>query len=143
MTNGNMIYMMMMSRGSLVWIDSVILICKYKLPLLMNGNSYFFMGFDCLLMACEERKVTGQDLRLKLQRKGLQPATQSGKSSVPNIRDLRERLSGTMNTQPKNSDPPKSKVVVKPSSKSASAEAPAVKRAANPAPKKARKVLFL
>lgn len=101
------------------------------------------MGFDCLLMACEDRKVTSQDLRHKLQKKGLQPATQSGKSSAPNIRDLRERLSGTMNSQPKNSDPPKSKVIAKPSSKSVGAEAPAVKRPANPAPKKARKVLLL
>ncbi|KAI5422906.1 hypothetical protein KIW84_046073 [Lathyrus oleraceus] len=85
------------------------------------------------------RKVTSQDLRHKLQKKGLQPATQSGKSSAPNIRDLRERLSGTMNSHPKNSDPPKSKVIAKPSSKSVGAEAPAVKRPANPAPKKARK----
>ncbi|MCH80101.1 hypothetical protein A2U01_0000863 [Trifolium medium] len=43
------------------------------------------------------RKVAGQDLRHKLQKKGLQPATRSGKSTAPNIRDLRERLSGTMN----------------------------------------------
>ncbi|CAI8608144.1 unnamed protein product [Vicia faba] len=85
------------------------------------------------------RKVTGQDLRHKLQKKGLQPATRPGKSSAPNIRDLRERLSGTMNSQPKNSDPPKSKVIAKPSNTSVGAEAPAVKRPANPAPKKARK----
>ncbi|PNY07937.1 sterile alpha motif domain-containing protein [Trifolium pratense] len=85
------------------------------------------------------RKVAGQDLRHKLQKKGLQPATRSGKSSNPNIRDLRERLSGTMNQQPKNSDPPKSKVIAKPSSKSVGAEAPAVKKPAKPAPKKARK----
>ncbi|CAJ2663908.1 ankyrin repeat and SAM domain-containing protein 4B isoform X2 [Trifolium pratense] len=83
------------------------------------------------------RKVAGQDLRHKLQKKGLQPATRSGKSSNPNIRDLRERLSGTMNQQPKNSDPPKSKVIAKPSSKSVGAEAPAVKKPAKPAPKKA------
>nr|XP_027192770.1 ankyrin repeat and SAM domain-containing protein 6 isoform X2 [Cicer arietinum] len=87
----------------------------------------------------KDRKVTRQDLRVKLQKKGLQPDTQSGKSSAPNIRDLRERLSGTMNSQPKNTDPPKSKVIAKPSSKSAGVEAPAVKRPANPAPKRARK----
>ncbi|KAJ1427964.1 Sterile alpha motif domain [Sesbania bispinosa] len=83
------------------------------------------------------RKVSAQDLRFKLQKKGLQPAAQTGKSSVPNTRDLREKLSGTMTSQPKNSDPPKSKVVVKPSSKSIGVEAPAVqvKRPANPAPK--------
>lgn len=103
------------------------------------------MGFDCLLMAYEDRKVTAQDLRLKLQKKGLQPAAQGGKSSVPNVRDLRERLSGTMAPQPKNSDPPKSKVVVKPSSKSVGVEAPAtqIKRPTNPAPKKlSQKVLL-
>lgn len=90
-------------------------------------------------MTCKDRQVTAQDLRLKLQKKGLQSAAQSGKSSVPGMRDLRERLSGTMTTQPKNYDPPKSKVeVVKPSSKSTIVEAPAsqIKRAANPAPKK-------
>lgn len=145
MTSGNTIFIMMMlnknNRVPLVWIDSVILIFKYKLQLL-DANSSFFMGFDCLLMACEDRKVTGQDLRVKLQKKGLQPATRSGKSSTPSTRDLRERLSGTMNTQPKNSDPPKSKVIAKPSSKSVGAEAPAVKRPANPAPKKARKVIL-
>ncbi|KAK7287366.1 hypothetical protein RIF29_00638 [Crotalaria pallida] len=87
------------------------------------------------------RKVTAQDLRLKLQKKGLQPAAQSGKSSASNVRDLRERLSGSMIQQPKNSDPPKSKVVVKPSSKGVGVEAPAVqiKRPANPAPKKVSK----
>ncbi|KAL1339312.1 hypothetical protein HN51_027472 [Arachis hypogaea] len=84
------------------------------------------------------RKVTSHDLRLKLQKKGLQPATQSGRSSAPNVRDLRERLSGTMTVQPKNIDPPKSKVVAKPSSKSVGVEAPAVqaKRPSNSVPKK-------
>ncbi|RDX99900.1 SEC23-interacting protein, partial [Mucuna pruriens] len=83
------------------------------------------------------RKVSAQDLRHKLQRKGLQPAAQSGKSSVPKMRDLRERLSGTMTAQPTNADPPKSKVV-KSSSKNVSAGAPAVqiKRPADPASKK-------
>ncbi|MED6171436.1 hypothetical protein PIB30_040733 [Stylosanthes scabra] len=84
------------------------------------------------------RKVTSHDLRLKLQKKGLQPATQSGRSSAPNVRDLRERLSGTMTVQPKNIDPPKSKVVAKPSSKSVGVEAPAAqaKRQSNSVPKK-------
>ncbi|BAT97137.1 uncharacterized protein HKW66_Vig0202900 [Vigna angularis] len=86
------------------------------------------------------RKVSAQDLRLKLQRKGLQPASQSGKSYAPKMRDLRERLSGTMTVQPTNVDPPKSKTV-KPSSKSVGAEAPAaqIKRPADPAPKRSRK----
>ncbi|XP_054781492.1 uncharacterized protein LOC129288780 [Prosopis cineraria] len=84
------------------------------------------------------RQVTAQDLRLKLQKKGLQPAGQGGKNSAPGMRDLREKLSGTMTQQPRNSDPPKSKVEVKTSTKSVIVEAPAphVKRAANPAPKK-------
>ncbi|WVZ16568.1 hypothetical protein V8G54_009550 [Vigna mungo] len=91
---------------------------------------------------CEDRKVSAQDLRLKLQRKGLQPASQSGKSYAPKMRDLRERLSGTMTVQPTNVDPPKSKTV-KPSSKSVGAEAPAaqIKRPADPAPKRSRKDL--
>ncbi|KAG4924799.1 hypothetical protein JHK87_050339 [Glycine soja] len=89
------------------------------------------------------RKVTAQDLRLKLQRKGLHPGGQTGKSSVHGERDLRERLSGTMTQQPKNYDPPKPKVAAKPSSKSIHVETPAVhiNRSANPTPKKlSRKV---
>ncbi|KAL2319270.1 hypothetical protein Fmac_028239 [Flemingia macrophylla] len=86
------------------------------------------------------RKVSAQDLRLKLRRKGLLPAAQSGKSSAPNTRDLRERLLGTMKPQPTNADPPKSKVV-KPSSKNVSVEATVVqiKRPAEPTPKRSRK----
>ncbi|KAE9603384.1 putative sterile alpha motif/pointed domain-containing protein [Lupinus albus] len=83
------------------------------------------------------RKVTAQDLRYKLQKKGLQPAVQSGKSSAPIVRDLRERLSGTVTPQPKNSDPPKTKVVAKPSSKSVGVDAHAVQiQRPKPAPKK-------
>ncbi|KAL2336811.1 hypothetical protein Fmac_011257 [Flemingia macrophylla] len=87
------------------------------------------------------RKVTAQDLRLKLQKKGLHPGGQTGKSSAPGERDLRERLSGTMTPQPKNYDPPKPKVALKPISKSIDAETPSVliKKSANPAPKKSRK----
>ncbi|KAK7339160.1 hypothetical protein VNO77_19811 [Canavalia gladiata] len=77
------------------------------------------------------RKVTAQDLRLKLQKKGLHPGVQTGK-------DLREKLSGTMTSQPKIYDPPKPKVAVKPSSRSINVEAPAVhiKKPANPIPRK-------
>ncbi|XP_061362730.1 uncharacterized protein LOC133306426 [Gastrolobium bilobum] len=94
--------------------------------------------FDDVERQISSHKVTAHDLRLKLQKKGLQPAAQSGKSSISNVRDLRERLSGTMIPQPKNYDPPTSKVVVKPNSKSIGIEAPAVqmKRPANPAAKK-------
>ncbi|KAG5002296.1 hypothetical protein AAZX31_08G340000 [Glycine max] len=71
------------------------------------------------------RKVTAQDLRLKLQKKGLHPGGQTGKSSVHGERDLRERLSGTMTQQPKNYDPPKPKVAARAGSKSIDVE-PAV-----------------
>ncbi|KAF9669745.1 hypothetical protein SADUNF_Sadunf14G0139400 [Salix dunnii] len=48
------------------------------------------------------RKIDARDLRLKLQRKSLLQA-----SPGSNARDLREKLSGTMNSQPVNADPPK------------------------------------
>jgi len=104
-----------------------------------------FMGFDCVLMTCEDRKVTAQDLRLKLQKKGLHPGGQTGKSSVTGERDLRERLSGTMTSQPKNYDPPKPKVAAKPSGgKSIDVETPAVhiKRSANPTPKNVSRKVY-
>ncbi|KAI4354343.1 hypothetical protein L6164_003213 [Bauhinia variegata] len=85
------------------------------------------------------RKVSAQDLRVKLQRKALKPAAQSGKSSLPVARDLHERLLGRTAPQSKTSDPPRSKVeVAKPSNKSAIIEAPAslTKRTVNPDPKK-------
>ena len=93
---------------------------------------------------CEDCKVSAPDLRLKLQRKGLQLAAQSGKSSAPNMRDLHERLSGTMSPQLTNADQPKTKVV-KSSSKSVGVEAPAVqiKRPADLTPKKSQKVSLL
>ncbi|XP_004290195.1 PREDICTED: ankyrin repeat and SAM domain-containing protein 6 isoform X1 [Fragaria vesca subsp. vesca] len=48
------------------------------------------------------------DLRLKLQRKSFKQT--SGTRSVSGVRDLREKLSGTMKPQPMNADPPRSKV---------------------------------
>ncbi|KAG8640359.1 hypothetical protein MANES_13G047800v8 [Manihot esculenta] len=70
------------------------------------------------------RKVSSQDLRLKLQKKSLpQQSSQSGKGS--GVRDLREKLSGTMNSQPVNADPPKRNLeVAKPARKSVTVEAP-------------------
>ena len=139
-----MISLTMMNHGSLVWIKLFSCLQLFVATVWMPIG--FFMGFDCLFMAydCEDRKVSAQDLRLKLQRKGLQPASQSGKSYAPKMRDLRERLSGTMTVQPTNSDPPKSKAV-KPISKNVGVEGPAVqiKRPAEPAPKRSRKVIFL
>ncbi|XP_058103262.1 uncharacterized protein LOC131246843 [Magnolia sinica] len=56
-------------------------------------------------------KVGARDLRLKLQRKGSLQAHQSGKGSREGVRDLREKLAGTMHTQPANTDTPKAKAV--------------------------------
>ncbi|XVF81210.1 hypothetical protein PTKIN_Ptkin15bG0137800 [Pterospermum kingtungense] len=80
-----------------------------------------------------DRKVDPRDLRLKLQRKSLQHVSQSGKGTLSGVRDLREKLSGTMNIQPVNADPPKRKVeVAKPVRKSVAVETvePVAKRAA-------------
>ncbi|KAJ0234111.1 Sterile alpha motif [Hirschfeldia incana] len=54
------------------------------------------------------RRVDSRDLRLKLQKRD--DGSQSGRGAGSGVRDLREKLSGTMNAQPKNSDPLKSKV---------------------------------
>ncbi|XVF72262.1 hypothetical protein PTKIN_Ptkin12aG0106100 [Pterospermum kingtungense] len=76
-------------------------------------------------MACEDRKVDGRDLRLKLQRTSLQQVSQSGRGTLSAVRDLREKLSGTMNAQPINADPPKAKLAVaKPAMKSVPVETP-------------------
>ncbi|EEF41222.1 transferase, transferring glycosyl groups, putative [Ricinus communis] len=71
------------------------------------------------------RKVSGQDLRLKLQKKSHPQASQSIKGTVSGMRDLREKLSGTMNSQPLNVDPPKRKLeAAKPARRSAAVEVP-------------------
>ncbi|XP_016712056.1 ankyrin repeat and SAM domain-containing protein 6 isoform X3 [Gossypium hirsutum] len=88
------------------------------------------------------RKVDARDLRLKLQRKSLQNVSQSGRGTLSGVRDLREKLSGTMNAQPISADPPKQKVkVAQPARKSVAVETtePEPRRAANtPARKKAK-----
>ncbi|OVA01631.1 Sterile alpha motif domain [Macleaya cordata] len=74
-------------------------------------------------------RVGVNDLRLKLQKKGLRQVYQRGKSSLAGGRqDLREKLSGTMHAQPANTDLPKAKPVTevaKPARKSAPVEVPA------------------
>ncbi|XP_022991214.1 ankyrin repeat and SAM domain-containing protein 6-like [Cucurbita maxima] len=55
------------------------------------------------------RKVDARDLRLKLQKKSQQ---QSGTASFSGVRDLREKLSGTMKPQAANNDPSKLKLEV-------------------------------
>ncbi|KAM1137508.1 hypothetical protein FF1_035464 [Malus domestica] len=82
------------------------------------------------------RKVDARDLRLKLQRKSFK---KSGNRSLSGVRDLREKLSGTMNPQPMNTDPPKPKVeTAKPARRSIAVGTPATetKKVANPAPRK-------
>ncbi|KAM1761148.1 hypothetical protein ACFX12_003950 [Malus domestica] len=69
------------------------------------------------------QKVDARDLRLKLQRKVFK---NSGTQSISGVRDLRERLSGTMNPQPMNTDPPKPKVeAAKPARRSIAVGTPA------------------
>ncbi|KAJ6874328.1 hypothetical protein NC651_032972 [Populus alba x Populus x berolinensis] len=63
------------------------------------------------------RKIDAQDLRLKLQRRSLLQASPGSGA------DLREKLYGTMNSQPVNADLPKI-AVAKPSRKSVAVEAP-------------------
>ncbi|KAM1539036.1 hypothetical protein ACFX15_003602 [Malus domestica] len=82
------------------------------------------------------RKVDARDLRLKLQRKVFK---NSGTQSISGVRDLRERLSGTMNPQPMNTDPPKPKLeAAKPARRSIAVGTPAAesKKVANPASRK-------
>lgn len=64
------------------------------------------MVVDFVLISCEDRKVG--DLRLKLQRKSFKQT--AGTRSVSGVKDLREKLSGTMKPQPVNADPPRSKL---------------------------------
>ncbi|CAH8259677.1 unnamed protein product [Arabidopsis lyrata] len=67
------------------------------------------------------RRVDPRDLRLKLQKR--HHVSQSGREAGSGVRDLREKLSGTMNLQPKNSDAPKPKVeAARPSMKSVATE---------------------
>ncbi|MBA0733068.1 hypothetical protein Gogos_017113 [Gossypium gossypioides] len=110
-----------------------------------SGNMIFTKKMDLIfqvLMVCEDRKVDARDLRLKLRRKSLQNVSQSGRGTLSGVRDLREKLSGTMNAQPINADPQKQKVkAAQPARKSVAVETPEPdpRRAANtPARKKAK-----
>ncbi|MFQ6620420.1 hypothetical protein Gotur_000954, partial [Gossypium turneri] len=110
-----------------------------------SGNMIFTKKMDLMfqvLMICEDRKVDARDLRLKLRRKSLQNVSQSGRGTLSGVRDLREKLSGTMNAQPINADPRKQKVkAAQPARKSLAVETPELdpRRVANtPARKKAK-----
>ncbi|OWM82895.1 ankyrin repeat and SAM domain-containing protein 6 [Punica granatum] len=83
-------------------------------------------------------KVGARDLRLKLQKKGLQSATQSG-APASNVRDLREKLSGIVSSPPANSGASKPKSASeapRTTRKSAVVEASTETKSANPAHKK-------
>ncbi|KAK8658544.1 hypothetical protein V6N13_036747 [Hibiscus sabdariffa] len=85
------------------------------------------------------RTTDARDLRLKLQRKSLQQVSQSGRGALSGVRDLREKLSGTMNPWPVNADPPKLKSdVTKPTRRSVAVETsePEPQKAATTAAKK-------
>ncbi|PSR86349.1 Ankyrin repeat and SAM domain-containing protein [Actinidia chinensis var. chinensis] len=57
-------------------------------------------------------RIGTKDLRLKLQKKSVQKAIHSGIGTVSGIRDLREKLSGTIYSQSGNTDPSKPKPVL-------------------------------
>ncbi|XP_073118166.1 uncharacterized protein [Elaeis guineensis] len=85
-------------------------------------------------------KVGAKDLRLKLQKKDMQQVYLGGKES--GVRDLREKLSGTMNLQPTSTDPPKPKPVseiVKCVQKATRAEATVADTKNVPAPASSKK----
>ncbi|XAR60956.1 hypothetical protein NMG60_11034512 [Bertholletia excelsa] len=58
------------------------------------------------------RRISAKDLRLKLQKKNVQLAGQSGNGSASGVRDLREKLSGVVYTKPVNPDPLKTKATL-------------------------------
>ncbi|XP_030472746.1 uncharacterized protein LOC115690529 isoform X1 [Syzygium oleosum] len=91
------------------------------------------------------RRVEGRDLRLKLQKKGLQPASQGAKGTFSGVRDLREKLSGVISSQPASNNTAKPKLAPeapKPARRSVVVEAsmPETKRVVNPAPNKKQRV---
>ena len=65
-----------------------------------------------MLLALKDRRIGTKDLRFKLQRKSIQKAIQSGIGNVSGVRDLREKLSGTIYSQSGNTNPPKPKPVL-------------------------------
>ncbi|KAL3716181.1 hypothetical protein ACJRO7_007876 [Eucalyptus globulus] len=90
------------------------------------------------------RRVEGRDLRLKLQKKGLQPASQGAKGTFSGVRDLREKLSGVISSQPTSNNTAKPKLApeaTKPTRRSVvEAPMPETKKAVNPVPNKKQKV---
>ncbi|KZV25706.1 hypothetical protein F511_04767 [Dorcoceras hygrometricum] len=93
------------------------------------------------------RRIGHKDLRLKLQRKNMERATQSVRGSITGgARDLREKLSGTLYSRPAESVPPPvrpkpTQEVTRPTRRSVIAEAPVseAKKVASSIPKKKAK----
>ncbi|CAI0426577.1 unnamed protein product [Linum tenue] len=97
----------------------------------LNGNS---VGDSSRRRQVTGKRIDARDLRLKLQKKSQAPQTGRG-----GIRDLREKLSGIMNPQLVNSDPPKPKqAATKPARRGVAAEVPEleIKKVASVATKK-------
>lgn len=66
------------------------------------------MGFRFALFLHEDNKIGTGDLRSKLQRKSLKSTIQSDYGlNSRGVHDLREKLSGTMHSQPLNNSLPK------------------------------------
>ncbi|RWR74562.1 ankyrin repeat and SAM domain-containing protein 6-like protein [Cinnamomum micranthum f. kanehirae] len=90
-------------------------------------------------------KVGASDLRLKLQRKESQQMHPSGKGFHVGVQDLREKLSGTMHSQPPNTDLHNAKAVaaaaksLKKSTPSPEASIPDTKKVSSSAPRKKQK----
>lgn len=81
-----------------------------------------------MLMSWKDGRIGARDLRFKLQKKSVQKATQSGKGSLSGgTKDLREKLSGTMYSQPVDTALPKPRAITEgrpPARKSVVVEAP-------------------
>ncbi|CAM8898542.1 unnamed protein product [Rhodiola kirilowii] len=68
--------------------------------------------FKDIVTRLSNDKIGTGDLRSKLQRKSLQSNIKNGnRSNAGVVRDLREKLSGTMHSQPLNNNIPKAKAV--------------------------------
>lgn len=133
MINGSMIFTSVMKlrdqvRCSLIPLDSI----RYYLIIRQCTCDCSTKFFWHLLWAFIGQKIGAKDLRLKLQKKSIQQATQSVKGSVSGgVRDLREKLSGTVYSQTVENDPPKAKLkaapeISKPVRRSSIAEAAAM-----------------
>lgn len=110
---------------------------NFNLFLLVMNLMFLCIQLHMVLIVINQwidRRIGATDLRLKLQKKNTQNATQGVRGSLSGgFRDLREKLSGTMYSQMMETEAPKSKPVSevsKPARKSVVAEAPASEKKA-------------